>query len=151
LLDILADGDLVDYGEILAIDLSTLLSGIPKCLAPEIKFPDPLPGPLHTVVRAVPLEPVDYCKLPPAECTKLENKRQIKVKHLPLADQTVVSATINRMGCLLSTCFAFPDESTCWTLANMANDWVCRKYGQNLALTEQSEYKTLVSNPLSHF
>jgi hypothetical protein len=151
LLDILADGDLVDYGEILAIDLSTLLSSIPKCLALEIKFPDPLPGPLHTVMRVVPLEPVNYCKLPLAECMKLENKCWIKVNHLPLVDQTVVSAAINCMGCLLSTCFAFPDESTCWTLANMANDWVCRKYGQNLASTEESEYKTLVSKPLSHF
>lgn len=152
--DVLADGELVDYGDKLAIDPSTLLSSIPKHLAPVPKFPEPLPGPIYLVKRAVPVETqaaVDSSQgVPQAKRTggKSKNKARMGVKDLPLADQTIVRAAISRMSSLLTVCCGFPDETTCWILANMANDWACRKYGRSLALTQDSEYKTLVSDQL---
>jgi hypothetical protein len=144
--DALADGELADYSGDMGIDPTTILDGIPPLLAPAIRFPDPLPGTPYILKPAIQLDPIDYSSMTASEHAKQKRKRRLQVKHLSPANQTMVSAAINRMESLLVMCCGFPNEETCWTLANMANNWACKKYGLNLALTEGSNYKNLVSS-----
>jgi hypothetical protein len=142
------DGDLANYDPNLDIDPATILNGIPKKHAPTLQMPEPLPPPLYVPERTVPLPPVNLDALSAAECAKVKADRQLKVKHLKSADQTVVSSALSRMGALLLAVGGFPDENTAWLLACTANNWASKKHGRHLKLTKGSEYLKLVSTIL---
>ncbi|CUA77235.1 Melanoma-associated antigen E1 [Rhizoctonia solani] len=140
----LVDGDLAEYSINLDIDPATILKGIPKDLAPILRMPEPLPGPLYIPERQVPLEPIDLDVFPAADRAKIKAKRQLKVKDLKPIDQTVVSSALNRMGALIMAVCGFPNEETAWLLACNANYWASKKHRRHLKLTQGSEYLKLL-------
>ncbi|KAG8710888.1 hypothetical protein FRC11_004011 [Ceratobasidium sp. 423] len=140
----LADGDLAEYGSDLGIDPTKLLDGIPTHLAPLLTMPEPLPEPLYTPERLVPLPAIDLSVFPAAERAKIKAKRQLKVRDLKPADNAVVSSAISRFGALLVTVCGFPDSQTAWLLACNANHWASKKHGRHLKLTKNSEYLKLL-------
>jgi hypothetical protein len=74
---------------------------------------------------------------------KKENK--LVMTKLEGGDNTIVSATTNRLEALINTSDPFPSDTNLRMLAEQANSWACRKYNRgNFSLIPGGEYEILV-------